>query len=201
MTEEKLKQLSNYTPGTWNNRILRHKAPWGEYYAIHEVHYDPKHKPLGWTVDGQKPYGETVGELIESLKMMISGAEKSKDDIIDHDSKPEGDPLTPELEKWISENPEREDASAEKVWFDDDSMWLKLTDGRTLGIPIEWFPRLLNAASEQREKFEISGHGIHWEDLDEDICLCGLLAGEKDSTRHIPNAETVKTLLEERHSR
>jgi uncharacterized protein DUF2442 len=69
------------------------------------------------------------------------------------------------------------------VRFDADSFWVDLDDGRTIGIPLAWFPRLLHANSEQRENFSLSRAGIHWEDLDEDISVAGLLAGQGDLTR------------------
>ena len=62
-------------------------------------------------------------------------------------------------------------------------MWLELSDGRTLGVPLAWFPRLLAASAAQRNKFEISTGGVHWEELDEDISVAGLLAGRGDQTR------------------
>ncbi len=62
-------------------------------------------------------------------------------------------------------------------------MWVDLSDGRTLGVPLAWFPRLLRAAPAQRERFEISRTGIHWEALDEDISIAGLLAGRGDMTK------------------
>jgi hypothetical protein len=72
-----------------------------------------------------------------------------------------------------------------QVRFDSDSMWVDLSDGRTIGVPLAWFPRLLHAATEQREKFRISSRGLHWEALDEDISIAGLLAGQGDqTTRH-----------------
>ena len=71
---------------------------------------------------------------------------------------------------------------AMSVGFDEDSMWVELTDGRVLGVPLAWFPRLLNARPEQRTSFEISPAGLHWEDLDEDISMQGLLAGRGDMT-------------------
>ncbi len=74
--------------------------------------------------------------------------------------------------------------SAKSVRFDDDSMWVELSDGRTLGIPLAWFPRLLHAMPEQRQRFELSINGIHWDELDEDISVDGLLAGRGDSTRN-----------------
>lgn len=73
--------------------------------------------------------------------------------------------------------------SAKSVRFDDNSMWVDLSDGRTLGIPLAWFPRLLHAQPEQRQKFDLSVNGIHWDELDEDISIAGLLAGRGDSTR------------------
>lgn len=61
-------------------------------------------------------------------------------------------------------------------------MWVDLSDGRTLGVPYAWFPRLLNATKGQRERVEIGRYGLHWADLDEDISIAGLLAGRGDQT-------------------
>lgn len=74
------------------------------------------------------------------------------------------------------------------VRFDDDNMWVELSDGRTLGVPLAWFPRLLHATSKQRDAYRISSRGLHWEGLDEDISIAGLLAGIGDLTRKLPNA-------------
>ena len=63
-------------------------------------------------------------------------------------------------------------------------MWLDLSDGRTLGVPLAWFPRLLHASAEARQRVEIGRAGLHWEELDEDISIGGLLAGRSDMTRH-----------------
>ena len=73
--------------------------------------------------------------------------------------------------------------SAKSVRFDDNSMWVDLSDGRILAVPLAWFPRLLHAAPEQRLKFEISPSGLHWDELDEDISIAGLLSGTGDLTR------------------
>jgi hypothetical protein len=73
--------------------------------------------------------------------------------------------------------------SAKSVWFDDNSMWVELVDGRTLGVPLAWFPRLLHATPEQRQKFELTVNGIHWDEVDEDISVASLLAGRGDGTR------------------
>jgi hypothetical protein len=68
------------------------------------------------------------------------------------------------------------------VRFDQDSFWVDLDDGRTLGIPLAWFPRLLHATPEQRERVDLSPSGLHWEEIDEDISVAGLLAGRGDMT-------------------
>lgn len=73
--------------------------------------------------------------------------------------------------------------STKSVRFDENTMWVDLCDGRTLGIPLVWFPRLLHAKPEQREKYELSVAGIHWDELDEDISVAGLLAGRGDFMR------------------
>ncbi len=78
--------------------------------------------------------------------------------------------------------------SATAVEFDDNSMRVDLSDGRSLSVPLAWFPRLLNATPAQRAKFVISRQGMHWEELDEDISVAGLLAGRGDLTRQSETA-------------
>jgi hypothetical protein len=78
--------------------------------------------------------------------------------------------------------------SAKEVRFDDYTMWVELQDGRTLGVPLAWFPRLLHATPEQRMHFEISAGGLHWDALDEDISVEGLLAGRGDMTHRPAHA-------------
>lgn len=70
--------------------------------------------------------------------------------------------------------------SAKTVRFDDDSIWVGLSDGRVIGAPLAWFPRLLRADRAAREAFVVTAFGIHWEGLDEDISVAGLLAGRGD---------------------
>jgi hypothetical protein len=72
--------------------------------------------------------------------------------------------------------------SATQVRLDEDSMWVELSDGRTLGVPLAWFPRLLHATAEQRAHVRISKRGIHWDELDEDVSIASLLAGLGDQT-------------------
>src|SRR3546814_3195192 len=74
--------------------------------------------------------------------------------------------------------------SPTEVRFDEDSFWVDLEDGRTLGIPLAWFPRLLHATPAQREAVSLSRAGLHWEEIDEDISIAGLIAGRGDQTRN-----------------
>ena len=78
--------------------------------------------------------------------------------------------------------------SATSVRFDDHTMWVELSDGRTLGVPLAWFPRLLRATPAERDQVELSRVGLHWEDIDEDISIAGLLAGHDDVTRSTEHA-------------
>ena len=79
------------------------------------------------------------------------------------------------------------EARATQVHFDADTMWIDLADGRQLGIPLAYFPRLLRATPEQRQSVVISGGGVglHWDDLDEDISVPALFAGIGDRTREV----------------
>ena len=73
--------------------------------------------------------------------------------------------------------------SATSVRFEEHTMWVELSDGRTLGEPLAWFPRLLHATPAEREQVELSRVGLHWEAIDEDISVAGLLAGRGDVTQ------------------
>ncbi|MFZ5736795.1 MAG: DUF2442 domain-containing protein [Pseudomonadota bacterium] len=73
--------------------------------------------------------------------------------------------------------------SATSVRFDDHTMWVELSDGRTLGVPLAWFPQLLQATPAERAQVELNRFGLHWDALDEDISVAGLLAGRGDVTR------------------
>ncbi|AYO31956.1 DUF2442 domain-containing protein [Biomaibacter acetigenes] len=72
-------------------------------------------------------------------------------------------------------------ANAMELWFDDDKFYVLLSDGREIGVPLDWFPKLKKANDNQRSKWRLIGNGIgiHWEDLDEDISVEGLLIGRK----------------------
>lgn len=63
------------------------------------------------------------------------------------------------------------------VQFRDEAMIVRLSDGREISVPLEWFPRLRDATPQQREnwRFIAKGIGMHWEEIDEDIAVCTLL--------------------------
>lgn len=77
--------------------------------------------------------------------------------------------------------------SPEAVSFDKDSLTVRLSDGRQISVPLAWFPRLLHAHPKQRLQVELSRHGLHWDALDEDLSVAGLLAG----TPHLTPRNTV----------
>ena len=65
------------------------------------------------------------------------------------------------------------------VYFTEDALAVDLSDGRTIIVPLTWYPRLLDATTEQRAHWKVSGagFGIHWPDIDEDLSTEGLLRG------------------------
>ncbi len=65
------------------------------------------------------------------------------------------------------------------VHFSEDTLSVDLADGRTITVPLVWYPRLLDATPAQRANWQISGagYGIHWPDVDEDLSSEGLLRG------------------------
>jgi len=79
---------------------------------------------------------------------------------------------------------------ASEVFITEDELTVHLIDGRKLSVPLVWFPRLLRGSQEQRGRFELigEGEGIHWEELDEDISVAGLLRGARASQAHSQSA-------------
>jgi len=82
------------------------------------------------------------------------------------------------------------DPIAVAVVFSADAFRVTLDDGRELSVPLAWFPRLLHGTPEQRQNWDLigRGEGLHWEELDEDISIVGLLAGHRDRTRRRSHA-------------
>ncbi len=74
---------------------------------------------------------------------------------------------------------EARSAYAERVRVTDDALSVELSDGRTLSVPLIWYPRLVHGTSAERAKWQLIGRGagVHWPDLDEDVSVEGLLAG------------------------
>ncbi|MBE9040608.1 DUF2442 domain-containing protein [Oscillatoriales cyanobacterium LEGE 11467] len=71
------------------------------------------------------------------------------------------------------------DERVKNVEFTPETIRVDLMDGRTITVPLTWYPRLLNATPEQRENWEIcgGGYGLHWEEIDEDLSTEGMLRG------------------------
>ncbi|MCB8978216.1 MAG: DUF2442 domain-containing protein [Ardenticatenaceae bacterium] len=71
----------------------------------------------------------------------------------------------------------------------DDTLTVELADGRSLSVPIAWYPRLFHGSQQERENWELigDGEGIHWPDLDEDISVEGLILGR-------PSGESQRSL-------
>ena len=83
----------------------------------------------------------------------------------------------------LSANPTLTLARITAVSITDDTLTADLEDGRTIAVPIGWFPRLVYATDAERANFEISGagYGIHWPDLDEDVGVEGMLLGKRSA--------------------
>jgi len=72
----------------------------------------------------------------------------------------------------------------DKVWFDNNYIFIKTDIGHIVGNPLSWFPVLLNATPEQRDNFEIGHFGIHWPDLNEDLGMSGFFEYKREVTLH-----------------
>ena len=81
--------------------------------------------------------------------------------------------------------------NAERVEATEDTLTVELSDGRTISVPVGWYPRLVHATQSERDNWRLigQGHGIHWEDIDEDISVEGLLAGK-------PSGESQRSFKE-----
>ena len=90
------------------------------------------------------------------------------------------------------------EAKAQSVSVTEDTLAVDLSDGRTISVPLAWYPRLLSATREQRQNWKIAGGGcgIHWPDLNEDVSVEGLLAGRRSGE----SQNSFKRWLEKRRS-
>jgi hypothetical protein len=71
------------------------------------------------------------------------------------------------------------DLRVKEVAFTANELVVTLADGRRISTPLEWYPRLQAASASARESYEIMPMGIHWPDLDEDLSVAGMLAGNR----------------------
>jgi hypothetical protein len=94
---------------------------------------------------------------------------------------------------------EVQEATAQNVTVSEASLTVDLVDGRTIIVPLVWYPRLWYGTPEERNHFEIIGDGtlIHWPDLDEDLSVSGLLAGRRSGE----SQRSLKRWLEGRTAR
>jgi len=88
-----------------------------------------------------------------------------------------------------------QEARAQRVSVNEDSLIVDMVDGRTIIVPIAWYARLWHGTPEERSNLEISGDGtlIHWPDLDEDLSVSGILAGRRSGE----SQQSFKRWLEE----
>jgi hypothetical protein len=88
---------------------------------------------------------------------------------------------------------EMQEARAQKVTVSEEALTVDLMDGRTIIVPLVWYPRLWHGTPEERSHFELFGDGayIHWPDLDEDLSVSGLLAGHRSGE----SAQSLKKWL------
>jgi len=93
----------------------------------------------------------------------------------------------------MSSLPLKSEPRAERVRCTNDELVVTLTDGRTLSVPLAWFPRLANATTRQRSNYELlgDGSGIHWPLADEDISVSALLVGKPSV--EMPKSASSKT--------
>ena len=89
--------------------------------------------------------------------------------------------------------------NAESVTVTNDTLSVDLSDGRTISVPLSWFPRLVHATRAERRNWRLTGkgHGVHWPDIDEDISIEGLVAGRASGE----SQASFKKWLNQRSSR
>ncbi len=95
------------------------------------------------------------------------------------------------------------DERVEAVHFTRDSLVVDLMDGRSISVPLNWYPRLLKASPKQRASWEIcgGGYGIHWPDIDEDLNTEGLLRGARAPLGNLKKPIKQKTPTSKRRSK
>lgn len=78
-----------------------------------------------------------------------------------------------------------ENLKVRSVWFNAEKVYFDFQDGRTMGAPLVWFPRLQNATEAQRQNWRLigRGYGVHWEELDEDLSAEGMFLFTKEDSK------------------
>jgi hypothetical protein len=91
---------------------------------------------------------------------------------------------------------ELQEARALQLTVSDEALTVDLVDGRTIVVPLAWYPRLWHGTQAERNRFEFFGDGafIHWPDLDEDLTVAGLLAGRRSGE----SSQSLKKWLDAR---
>jgi hypothetical protein len=86
------------------------------------------------------------------------------------------------------------DERVEAVYFSRDSLIVDLKDGRSISVPLKWYPKLFKATGKQRASWEIcgGGYGIHWPEIDEDLNTDGLLRGAPAPSHRLKKAVKPK---------
>lgn len=94
---------------------------------------------------------------------------------------------------------ETQEARARQVSVTDEALTVDLMDGRTITVPLVWYPRLWYGTREERNNVEVVGDGtyLHWPALDEDLTVAGLLAGHRSGE----SPQSLKTWLEARQAK
>jgi Protein of unknown function (DUF2442) len=94
---------------------------------------------------------------------------------------------------------EIQEARAQSVTVSEDALTVDLVDGRTIIIPVVWYPRLWHGTPEERQQVELFGDGVylHWPELDEDLTVAGLLAGRRSGE----SPQSLQRWLEARKAR
>ena len=94
---------------------------------------------------------------------------------------------------------EVQEPRGKSVKVNDDEVIVDLVDGRTITVPLAWYPRLWHGSPQERNHFEIFADGayIHWPDLDEDLTVAGMLAGQRSGE----SPQSLKKWLDSRRTR
>lgn len=90
------------------------------------------------------------------------------------------------------------ETSAQSVLVTDESLTVELNDGRSISVPLSWYPRLMHGTAAERNNWQLLGNkeGIHWPDLDEDISVEDILLGKPSGE----SQSSLKRWIEKRHS-